>query len=326
MSSTTNSKSGKGGKIVVSKILGVIGGSGLCNILEMEVISSIIFKTPFGYPSDLLIHGRLNGNDIWFLPRHGRGHLIPPTSVPFRANVWALKSVGVDAVLAFSAVGALADDINPGDLVLLDQIVDRTRHRPESFFSEPGIVAHVSMADPFCMHGFRKLVKDAMVSNGGVLRDGGTVLCMEGPSFSTRAESLLHRMEGFHLVGMNAAQEAKLFREAELPFVTVALATDYDCWHEAEGDVTAGGVAEVMKANAHKAQELIPKVVELLKDGQLEDCPCCHALEGAIMTNPLQIPLAGLLYDGKTPRGLYNFQFRKLAMLVHKYLQLVALR
>jgi 5'-methylthioadenosine phosphorylase len=244
--------------------------------------------TPFGDPSDEIVVGRLGGTPIAFLPRHGRGHRLLPSELPFRANVWALKTLGVEWLLAVSAVGSLREDIAPGHVVVPDQLIDRTRGRQtESTFFGGGIVAHVQFADPFCA-GLGGAVAAAARAGGATVHEGGTYVCMEGPLFSTRAESNLYRSWQADVIGMTNLQEAKLAREAELCFATLALATDYDCWRAGHDDVQIEDILAVLSANADLAKETVARVAGGLpaRDG----CRCGSALADAIITDRTAIP------------------------------------
>jgi 5'-methylthioadenosine phosphorylase len=242
--------------------LGIIGGSGLYDLPELEQRSEVVVETPFGLPSDALITGVLHGVRVAFLPRHGRGHRLAPHELPFRANLHAMKQLGMSAVVGVSAVGSLREDVRPGELVLVDQFIDRTRGRTqESTFFGNGCVAHAHFADPV-HEPLRQLALGAARAAGAVAHDGGTYVCMEGPLFSTRAESRLYRHWGCDVIGMTNLQEAKLAREAELAYTTVALVTDYDCWHETEADVDVSAVLAVLKQNVAMARRV---VVELAK-------------------------------------------------------------
>ncbi|HRV80869.1 MAG TPA: S-methyl-5'-thioadenosine phosphorylase, partial [Planctomycetota bacterium] len=227
--------------------LGVLGGSGLYAMDGLEDVTEKTLSTPFGAPSDAYICGRLDGVDMVFLPRHGRGHRFTPSEINYRANIWGLKALGVTQVVAVSAVGSMREEIAPGDFVLIDQFIDRTRHRPDTFFGD-GVVAHVMFADPVC-EGVRQALVQASRTTGIKVHDGGTYLCMEGPQFSTRAESELYRSWGVDVIGMTNLTEAKLAREAELCYATLAMATDYDCWHQGHDDVTVEAIVAVMHAN-----------------------------------------------------------------------------
>jgi len=263
--------------------IGVIGGSGLYGIEELENIKEIKVYTPYGEPSDKLIIGELRGKKIAFLPRHGRGHRIPPHRVNYRANIWALKTLGAKWVLSFSAVGSLREDYRPGDFVVPDQFIDMTKGvRPMTFF-EGGCVAHVSMADPFCEHLRRIIIDAAHHVPGLTLHEKGTYICIEGPRFSTRAESNIWK-NVFHadIIGMTLVPEVVLACEAELCYATVAMITDYDVW--AEKPVTAEEVLKVMRENTEKAKRLLPEIIERIPDKPDERyCSCCRALENAVI-------------------------------------------
>jgi 5'-methylthioadenosine phosphorylase len=267
-------------------IIGVIGGSGLYQMAGLEQIREIQIKTPFGRPSAKFIKGRLGKTELIFLPRHGQGHRWLPTEINFRANIFAMKKFGVDRIISVSAVGSLRQEIAPGDIVIPDQFIDRTTQRPSTFFGK-GIVAHVSLADPFCKELSGKLA-GAAASAGGKVHARGTYLCMEGPQFSTRAESHLYRSWGADVIGMTNLQEAKLAREAEICFSTMALATDYDCWNQAAGDVKIESVLAVLRQNAELAQRTIRRVATLLTDSRC--CSCAMSLKDAIITERSRIP------------------------------------
>jgi len=228
----------------------------------------------------------LGGRPVAFLPRHGRGHRLLPSEVPSRANIWALKSLGVEQVLAVSAVGSLAESCRPGHFVLCDQLIDRTQGRESSFFGD-GVVGHVSFAEPYCS-GLRESLAGVLAASGHPFHGSGTLVCMQGPQFSTRAESLLHRSWSAHLIGMTALPEAKLAREAEMCLAIVAMVTDYDCWREAEESVTIDMVLKVMSDNTRVIQELIPALAAGL--ARRGDCPCRHAAQSVIATDPKLIP------------------------------------
>jgi 5'-methylthioadenosine phosphorylase len=263
--------------------IGVIGGSGLYQLGMLTDPQTIEISTPYGSPSGPITIGELAGRRVAFLPRHGVGHRLGPSQLPARANIYALRRLGVREVVAVSAVGSLSEKIAPGDLVVPDQIVDRTHGlRPASFFGD-GLVVHVGMADPFCPR-LREPLLTAARQGEATVHDSVTYLCMEGPQFSTRAESELHRSWGLGIVGMTALPEAKLAREAELCYVSLALVTDYDCWHDRHEDVTATLVAEVMSRNVAAAGAVLERLVPRLDGG--EGCPCQHALEGAVLTDP----------------------------------------
>jgi 5'-methylthioadenosine phosphorylase len=267
-------------------IVGVIGGSGLYQMEGLKKIREVEIKTPFGRPSEKFVRGVLEGTEFVFLPRHGKGHRWLPTEVNFRANIFAMKKLGVDRIISVSAVGSLREEIAPGDIVIPDQFIDRTTLRPSTFFGK-GIVAHVSLADPFCRDLAEKLVT-AATSEGGKVHTRGTYLCMEGPQFSTRAESHLYRSWGADVIGMTNLQEAKLAREAEICFGTLALATDYDCWNQAAGDVEIENVLAVLRQNVALAQRTIRRAVTRLTDSR--SCSCRSSLKDAIITERARIP------------------------------------
>jgi len=270
----------------MAQFLGIIGGSGLYEMEGLDEVLTFDVSTPFGDPSDQIVTGTLQGLKMAFLPRHGRGHRILPGEVNYRANLFALKSLGVDTIISVSAVGSMKEDIRPGDLVIPHQFIDRTKGRPSTFFGN-GIVAHVAFADPVCQSLAANLATGA-VSTGASVHEGGTYLCMEGPQFSTRAESLLYRSWGVDVIGMTNIPEAKLAREAEICYATLALATDYDCWHETEEDVSVEGILEIMHRNVENAREVIRQTA--LNIGEKKACGCDEALKFAIVTDPAVIP------------------------------------
>jgi 5'-methylthioadenosine phosphorylase len=262
--------------------LGVIGGSGLYALDGLAEVSELAIDTPYGAPSDRLVRGRLGETTLLFLPRHGRGHRTPPHAINYRANVCAMKKAGATHLLSVSAVGSMKEEVAPGDLVVPDQYIDLTRRRVSTFFDE-GVVGHVGFADPTCSDLGAALAAAAEVTGARVHR-GGTYVCMEGPQFSTRAESRLYRTWDVSVIGMTAMPEAKLAREAELPYATLALATDYDCWHESEEDVTVEGVLAVMRANVDKARRTVAALAGSLPDPSRSRAH--GALRGAVMTAP----------------------------------------
>ena len=266
-------------------VVGVVGGSGLYAIDGLEDVREVALSTPFGEPSDAFVTGRLGETPMVFLPRHGRGHRIQPSDINFRANIWGLKQLGVTRILSVSAVGSMREHIAPGDFVVIDQFIDRTRHRIDTFFGD-GLVAHVMFADPVC-----PFVRQALLAAARKIEvkahDGGTYLNMEGPQFSTRAESRLYRSWDVDVIGMTNLQEAKLAREAELCYATLAMATDYDCWHESHESVSVEAVVAVMHKNVDNARRLIKACVGLL--GAESTCGCRSALAHAIMTAHDQI-------------------------------------
>ena len=267
-------------------IVGVIGGSGLYHMEGLQQVKEVSVSTPFGKPSDKFIRGRLEKTELVFLPRHGRGHRWIPTEINFRANIFAMKKLGVERIVSVSAVGSLQENIAPGHLVIPDQFIDRTTQRPSTFFGN-GIVAHVSLADPFC-HKISSELAKAAISVGAKIHPTGTYVCMEGPQFSTRAESRLYRHWGADIIGMTNLQEAKLAREAEICFATLALATDYDCWNESAGDVKIDHVLAVLQQNVELAKKTIRELVKNLSPSR--NCDCASALKTAIITEKSKIP------------------------------------
>ena len=266
--------------------IGIIGGSGLYAIDGMEALREVRVRTPFGAPSDSLMLGKLGGVRIAFLSRHGRGHRLSPTEINYRANIYALKSIGVSSVISVSAVGSMKEGIKPGDMVLPDQFIDLTKHRAGSFFGR-GAVAHVAFAEPICRVLSEALLK-ATRRAGATAHAGGTYVCIEGPQFSSRAESVLYRQWGVDVIGMTNLPEAKLAREAELCYATLALVTDYDCWHESEETVTV----EMILATLHKNVEAAKRVLRAVVPGAAgsSSCACRRALSQAIVTDPRAIP------------------------------------
>ncbi|MCY3775918.1 MAG: S-methyl-5'-thioadenosine phosphorylase [Candidatus Aminicenantes bacterium] len=265
--------------------VGIIGGSGLYD-MPLEESRMLRVPTPFGDPSDSYLLGKLEGQPVAFLARHGRGHRLLPSELNFRANIYGFKRLGVRQIISASAVGSLKIEHAPMDFVLPDQFVDRTFSRVSTFFGE-GIVAHVSLADPICSN-LMDVLQQAAGEIDLPIKRGGTYVCMEGPAFSTRAESCLYRSWGMDLIGMTNLQEAKLAREAEICYVTVAMVTDYDCWHEEEEPVTVEMLIEYLNKNSQNAKRLIARTVTRLP-GDF-DCPCHHALQNAIITDPDSIP------------------------------------
>ncbi|MEC8776859.1 MAG: S-methyl-5'-thioadenosine phosphorylase, partial [Pseudomonadota bacterium] len=264
-------------------VVGIIGGSGLYEIDGLENVEWRAVESSFGSPSDALMFAELEGQKLVFLPRHGRGHRIPPSELNFRANIDALKRAGVTEILSLSAVGSLRKDLPPGTFVIIDQFIDRTFARAKSFF-DTGLVAHVSMAEPICARLGDALTDAAKVVDIPTVR-GGSYLAMEGPQFSSRAESELYRQWGCSVIGMTNMPEAKLAREAEMCYATVAMVTDFDCWHPDHDDVTVETIIKVLMDNADKARALVREVVPMLA-GRSETChEGCHtALENALIT------------------------------------------
>jgi 5'-methylthioadenosine phosphorylase len=268
--------------------IAVIGGSGLYNMPELTDVEERHIDTPFGSPSDAVLIGTLAGQRVAFLPRHGRGHVLTPSEVPYRANIYALKTLGVQYVIAVSACGSLREDFAPGHVVIPDQLIDRTRGlRAGSFFGD-GLVAHVSVADPFCSD-LGAVLAGAVEEAGGVVHRGATYITVEGPRFSTRAESALFRSWGAGIIGMTTVPEAFLAREAEMGYAVMAHVTDYDVWHESEEDVSVELVIQTLNANLRLAQQALVGAVERLAGG-LADCDCFHALETALITDSARVP------------------------------------
>jgi 5'-methylthioadenosine phosphorylase len=265
--------------------LGVIGGSGLYQIEGLENIEEVNVNTPFGEPSDTITVGTLEGTRIAFLPRHGRGHRINPSEIPVRANIYALKSLGVQRIIAVNSCGSYKEEIVPGHLLIPDQIIDRTSGRPSTFF-EGGIVAHVQFAEPFCFD-LSDVLYEAARDVGATVHKGGTFVVMEGPQFSTKAESLLHKSWGASVIGMTAVPEAKLAREAEICYASVACVTDYDCWHQTHESVTIDMILAVMSKNINTAKQIIKTSAGRISEER--DCMCASALKNSIVTNPKAI-------------------------------------
>lgn len=266
--------------------LGFIGGTGLYQIDGLEIVDSVDIDTPFGKPSDSIKIAQFGDRKAAFLPRHGVGHRYLPTEIPVKANIWALKKIGVEKVIAVSAVGSLKEEIRPRDIVIPNQIIDRTTQRPSTFFGN-GLVAHLGFADPFC-RDLSELLYTAVKDLGYRVHREETYVCMEGPIFSTRAESNMYRSWGGGVIGMTAIPESKLAREAELCYVLIALSTDYDCWKEDEEDVTIEMIVQNLQANASAAQSIIKKLMGTV---QVEGtCTCQEAARFAILTDPKLIP------------------------------------
>jgi 5'-methylthioadenosine phosphorylase len=281
--------------------IGVIGGSGLYDIEGLTDIEEVDITTPFGKPSDAITTGKLEGVGIAFLPRHGRGHRISPTEIPARANIYALKSLGVEHVIAICSAGSFKEEIKPGDLLIPDQLIDRTRSRVSSFFGD-GIVAHIPFAEPFCPVLSRIVYQAAQEAGAGV-HPGGTYIAMEGPAFSTRAESRLYRSWGADIIGMTALPEAKLAREAEICYAVIGCVTDYDSWLERSEPVTVDVILDIMHQNIDITKRVIKLAVSRIPGRR--DCDCATALKTAIVTPPELIPAE---------------QKKKLGLLIGKYL------
>ncbi len=269
-------------------VLGVLGGSGVYKMPESQIIQEHEIKTPFGKPSDNIIELQIQNRPVFFLPRHGQGHRLLPSEIPVKANIYALKSLGITNLLAISACGIMREHINPGDMIVPDQIFDRTKgNRPSTFFGA-GIVGHVGFADPFC-NKLRSHILAAIKIENMTFFDGGTYICMEGPQFSTRAESNFYRKTAnASVIGMTALPEAKLAREAELCYAMLAMGTDFDCWHEEADDVNIETVLKVMNKNTNNAHKIILQLAKSLP--RSAHCTCQQSAKNAILTNPKIIP------------------------------------
>lgn len=283
--------------------IGIIGGSGFYQMEGLTGIEKIDVDTPFGQPSDVLTVGEIEGKRVVFLPRHGVGHRLLPSEINVRANVYALKSLGVEWIISVSAVGSLKAEIEPRHFVIPDQLYDHTKNRVNTFFGE-GISAHVSLAQPFC-HICSEILYQSATEINATVHMGGTYICMEGPAFSTLAESNVYRRLGFDVIGMTAAPEAKLAREAEICYALLACSTDYDCWHTEHEFVTADMIFENLAANVEVAKRVVKSLIPKIPDKR-EECTCSNAIEKSIATNPSVMPEATK---------------RKLRLLVGKYLK-----
>jgi 5'-methylthioadenosine phosphorylase len=266
--------------------IGIIGGSGLYDIEGFTGRKASRVKTPFGAPSDAFVTGKLAGRDVVFLPRHGRGHRIMPSELNHRANIWGMKKLGVTHIISVSAVGSLQEQYKPLDIVLVDQFFDRTKKSFEHTFFGRGIVGHIGFADPLCA-GLRRLLADCAREAGATIHVGGTYVNMEGPAFSTRAESNSYRKLGFDVIGMTNLGEAKCAREAEICYQTMAMVTDYDCWKEHEEAVTVEMIIANLQRNAATAKRIVQLAIPRITDS---DCPCQHALATAIITDRKALP------------------------------------
>ena len=269
----------------MSVSIGIIGGSGLYRMEALENAREVPVQTPWGDPSDAYVVGRIAGREVAFLARHGKGHSIMPSNLNFRANIYGLKSLGVEYILSFSAVGSLQEPLKPNYFVIPNQFFDRTRGRISTFFDEE-LVAHITFAEPICKT-LADVVEEACRTVGVIVHRGGTYCCMEGPAFSTKAESHLYRRWGFDVIGMTNLQEAKLAREAEMSYCTVAMVTDYDCWHEEHDSVTVEMVIECLTKNAENAQRVALEAIRNIPEGP---CPYASALKNAILTDRNAIP------------------------------------
>jgi 5'-methylthioadenosine phosphorylase len=281
--------------------IGIIGGSGLYSMPGFEAQEEVKLDTPWGEPSDPYVVGALQGKEVAFLARHGKGHRISPSELNFRANIHGFKQLGVERIISLSAVGSLKEEHHPRQFVIPDQFFDRTRGRASTFFGE-GMVAHVSFADPVCPQ-LSSVVAQACQAAGVEAKQGGTYLCMEGPAFSTKAESNIYRSWSMDVIGMTNLQEAKLAREAEICYVTVAMVTDYDCWHQDHDAVTVTDIIAVLNKNAENACQVVANTVAAMPE--VRDCKCGSALKHALITDPTTIPPATR---------------QKLELLVGKYL------
>jgi 5'-methylthioadenosine phosphorylase len=278
--------------------IGIIGGSGLYSMPGLTDIHELKQQTPFGDPSDAYVLGTLEGRKVAFLSRHGRGHRLMPTELNFRANIYGFKQLGVDRILSLSAVGSLKEEHRPLEFVVPDQFFDRTRHRVDTFFGE-GVVAHISFGDPICPQ-LAKVAEEACTKALVTAKHGGTYVCMEGPQFSTKAESNMYRSWGMDVIGMTNLQEAKLAREAEICYVTVAMVTDYDCWHPHHDSVTVDQIVAVLVKNAENAAKVVRETIAAMPTGR--SCKCGSALAHAILTDRDKIPATtrqklGLILD-----------------------------
>jgi 5'-methylthioadenosine phosphorylase len=282
--------------------IGIIGGSGLYSMPGFTETSEVRQSTPFGDPSDAYILGVLEDRKVAFLARHGRGHLLMPTELNYRANIYGFKQLGVDRILSLSAVGSLKEEHKPLDFVIPDQFFDRTRHRADTFFGD-GVVAHIAFADPVCPE-LAGIVDHACNAAQVTAKRGGTYLCMEGPQFSTRAESNIYRSWGMDVIGMTNLQEAKLAREAEICYVTIAMVTDYDCWHPGHDSVTVNQIIAVLVKNAENAAKVVRSSIAAMP--KTRSCKCSSSLAHAIITDRSKIPAAAR---------------KRLALILHKYLE-----
>ncbi|HLW52456.1 MAG TPA: S-methyl-5'-thioadenosine phosphorylase [Candidatus Angelobacter sp.] len=281
--------------------IGIIGGSGLYSMPGLTDAHEATIQTPFGEPSDAFVLGNLEGRKVAFLARHGRGHRILPSELNFRANIYAMKKLGVERIVSVSAVGSLKEEHKPTDFVIPDQFIDRTYHRASTFFGH-GIVAHVGFGDPVCAE-VSSAITQACKGAGVAGNAGGTYICIEGPQFSTKAESNLYRSWGADVIGMTNLQEAKLAREAEICYATMAMVTDYDCWHPGHDSVTVEQIVRVLNTNAAHAAEVVKRTVASMP--RERKCSCGSALQFAILTDPAKIPAATR---------------QKLSLLLDKYL------
>ncbi|MFC1910133.1 S-methyl-5'-thioadenosine phosphorylase [Chloroflexota bacterium] len=282
--------------------IGVIGGTGLYEIEGMTDFKELDVDTPFGKPSDRIVTGRLGEVGIAFLPRHGKGHRISPTELPSRANIYALKSIGVEHIIAVNSCGSFKEELAPGHLVIPDQVIDRTRNRINTFFSD-GIVVHIPFTEPFCP-ALNKVLYQCALQADATVHEGGTFIAMEGPAFSTRAESRLYRSWGADIIGMTILPEAKLAREAEMCYSVIACVTDYDSWMDRDDGVTVDVIIATLMRNTETTKKIIKLAVSRIAEKR--DCPCAGALQTAILTNPAMIPAE---------------QKKKLSLVIGKYIK-----
>jgi len=289
-------------RILERPLIGVIGGSGFYSMKGVKILEELRIDTPFGSPSSEYVLGSIGGNTVAFLARHGKGHRYRLSELNYKANIFGFKLLGVKWLISVSAVGSMKEEIEPGHIVVPNQFIDLTRKRDPSFFGHGGIVAHVSMADPVCPLLSSVLSREAKAA-GAAVHEGGIYVCIEGPQFSTRAESNLYRSWGVSVIGMTNMPEVKLAREAEICYATLAMATDYDCWHETQEDVTAEKVIHTLKQNVEKAQEIVKRVVSQFPIER--SCHCPNALKDAIITDPAVIP---------------DETYQKLKPLISKYI------
>ncbi len=287
---------------MAGKTVGVIGGSGLYEMDGLKNINAVKVKTPFGNPSDEYITGMLGDTRMVFLPRHGSGHTLSPSEVNYRANIYGMKKLGVEWIISVSAVGSMKEEIKPGHIVVVDQFFDRTKNRPSTFFGG-GIVGHIEFADPVCRH-LSKTLYQAAKAAGATVHMGGTYVCIEGPQFSTRAESNVYRSWGVDVIGMTNIPEAKLAREAEICYATIALSTDYDCWHATQESVTVEMILATIKANVAMARQIIKNAAPAI--AQRRECKCPCAMQYAVLTDKKKIPAKAK---------------KDLALLIGKYLK-----
>ena len=267
-------------------LIGIIGGSGFYDMPGITDVRTVEVDTPFGKTLDPVVLGKIGGRDVAFISRHGKGHRVNPTHVPVRANIFALKLLGATHLVSVSAVGSMKEELAPLHIVVPDQLFDRTVHRPRTFF-EHGVVVHVAFDKPYCPDLREKLIA-AGKGAGGTVHDGGTYMCVEGPQFSTRAESETYRSWGMSVIGMTALPEARLAREAEMCYATLAMVTDYDTWHPDHDSVTVDMVVQTVNQNVHLARNTVASVISTIADSR--ECRCGHALQGAIMTSPEMVP------------------------------------